>query len=75
MTPTNMIQRVSDAQGRPVWLVSGHERERDLLADPRLSRSHPNPGTRPASPSRACSGSRSPIRKGSRLTFTGCASC
>ncbi|MGH2707714.1 MAG: cytochrome P450 [Actinomycetota bacterium] len=39
-----MIQRVSDAQGRPVWLVSGHERVRDLLADPRLGRSHPNPG-------------------------------
>ncbi|MGH4004686.1 MAG: cytochrome P450 [Pseudonocardiaceae bacterium] len=44
MTSTNMIQRVSDAQGRPVWLVSGHERVRDLLADPRLGRSHPNPG-------------------------------
>jgi cytochrome P450 len=44
MAPTNMIQRVSDAQGRPVWLVSGHERVRDLLADPRLGRSHPNPG-------------------------------
>ncbi|MGH3901221.1 MAG: cytochrome P450 [Pseudonocardiaceae bacterium] len=44
MTSTNTIQRVSDAQGRPVWLVSGHERVRDLLADPRLSRSHPNPG-------------------------------
>ncbi|MGH3930485.1 MAG: cytochrome P450 [Pseudonocardiaceae bacterium] len=44
MTPTDMIQRVSDAQGRPAWLVSGHERVRDLLADSRLSRSHPNPG-------------------------------
>jgi cytochrome P450 len=44
MTGTNMIQRVSDTQGRPAWLVSGHERVRDLLADPRLSRSHPNPG-------------------------------
>ncbi|MGH4010917.1 MAG: cytochrome P450 [Pseudonocardiaceae bacterium] len=44
MTSTNMIQRVTDAQGRPVWLVSGHERVRDLLADPRLGRSHPNPG-------------------------------
>jgi cytochrome P450 len=44
MTPSNMIQRVSDAQGRPAWLVSGHERVRDLLADPRLGRSHPNPG-------------------------------
>ncbi len=44
MTPTDMIQRVSDTQGRPAWLVSGHERVRELLADPRLSRSHPNPG-------------------------------
>ena len=39
-----MIQWVSDAQGRPVWLLSGHEQVRDLLADARLSRSHPNPG-------------------------------
>jgi pentalenolactone synthase len=44
MTPTGGIQRVSDTQGRPVWLVSGHETVRALLADPRLSRSHPNPG-------------------------------
>lgn len=44
MTPTDMIQRVSDTQGRHAWLVSGHERVRELLADPRLSRSHPNPG-------------------------------
>jgi cytochrome P450 len=44
MAPTDMIQRVSDTQGRPAWLVSGHERVRELLADPRLSRSHPNPG-------------------------------
>jgi cytochrome P450 len=44
MASSNMIQRVSDTQGRPAWLVSGHERVRDLLADPRLGRSHPNPG-------------------------------
>lgn len=44
MTSTSAIQRVSDAQGRPAWLVSGHQRVRDLLADARLSRSHPNPG-------------------------------
>lgn len=44
MTSTHGIQQVSDAQGRPAWLVSGHERVRELLADPRLSRSHPNPG-------------------------------
>jgi cytochrome P450 len=44
MTSTHGIQQVSDTQGRPAWLVSGHERVRELLADPRLSRSHPNPG-------------------------------
>jgi pentalenolactone synthase len=44
MASSDMIQRVSDTQGRPAWLVSGHERVRELLADPRLSRSHPNPG-------------------------------
>ncbi|MDQ3905032.1 MAG: cytochrome P450 [Actinomycetota bacterium] len=44
MTPTYGIQQVSDTQGRPAWLISGHQRVRDLLADPRLSRSHPNPG-------------------------------
>ncbi|MGH4027210.1 MAG: cytochrome P450 [Pseudonocardiaceae bacterium] len=43
-TSGSAIQRVSDAQGRPAWLVSGHQRVRDLLADGRLSRSHPNPG-------------------------------
>ena len=44
MTPTYGIQQVSDTQGRLAWLISGHQRVRDLLADPRLSRSHPNPG-------------------------------
>lgn len=43
MTPTGTIQRMTDAQGRPAWLVSGHQRVRDLLADPRLSRTHPDP--------------------------------
>jgi pentalenolactone synthase len=43
MASTDMIQRVSDTQGRPAWLVSGHERVRELLADPRLGRSHPDP--------------------------------
>ncbi|HET9256539.1 MAG TPA: cytochrome P450 [Pseudonocardiaceae bacterium] len=44
MASTSRIQQVSDTQGRPAWLVSGHQMVRDLLADPRLSRSHPNPG-------------------------------
>lgn len=44
MAPTHGIQQVSDTQGRSAWLISGHQRVRDLLADPRLSRSHPNPG-------------------------------
>lgn len=38
-----MIERVSDTQCRPAWLVSGHQWVRELLADPRLSRSHPDP--------------------------------
>jgi pentalenolactone synthase len=38
-----MIERVSDTQGRSAWLVSGHQWVRELLADPRLSRSHPDP--------------------------------
>jgi pentalenolactone synthase len=44
MTPTSGIQQVLDTQGRPAWLVTGHQTVRDLLADSRLSRSHPNPG-------------------------------
>src|SRR5207249_2664231 len=44
MTTNAGIQRVTDTSGRPAWLVSGHERVRQLLADPRLTRSHPNPG-------------------------------
>jgi pentalenolactone synthase len=44
MIPTGGIQQVRDTQGRPAWLVSGHQRVRELLADVRLSRSHPNPG-------------------------------
>ena len=37
------IQRVTSTTGDPVWLVSGYEAVRSLLADPRLSRTHPNP--------------------------------
>src|SRR5205823_11171503 len=44
VTPDVAIQRVTDTSGRPAWLVSGHERVRQLLGDPRLTRSHPNPG-------------------------------
>ncbi len=44
MASPSAIQQVSDTQGRPTWLVSGHERARELLADARLRRSHPNPG-------------------------------
>jgi cytochrome P450 len=35
---------VSYTQSQPAWHVSGHEWVRELLADPRLSCSHPNPG-------------------------------
>lgn len=37
------IQRVTSTNGEPVWLVSGYAAARSLLADPRLSRTHPDP--------------------------------
>lgn len=36
------LERVTATAGQPFWLVSGHDRIRELLADPRLSRSHPD---------------------------------
>ncbi|MDF3298953.1 cytochrome P450 [Streptomyces tropicalis] len=38
------ISRVSLYDGRPVWLVTGHEEARRLLADPRLSTDRTRPG-------------------------------
>jgi pentalenolactone synthase len=34
------IERLTSANGEPAWLVSGYELVKELLADPRLSRSH-----------------------------------
>lgn len=37
------LQKLTSATGEPVWLVSGYAAVRALLADPRLSRTHPDP--------------------------------
>ena len=39
------IHPVRTATGDPAWLVTGYEQVRRLLADPRLGRSHPDPGS------------------------------
>jgi len=38
------IHRIRTATGDPAWLVTSYEEVRQLLADPRLGRSHPDPG-------------------------------
>lgn len=43
MTRKNAVQQVMSPSGDPAWLVSGHDRVKELLADPRLSRSHADP--------------------------------
>ncbi len=43
MEQSDSVQRVIGANGAPAWLVSGYERVKELLADPRVSRSHPDP--------------------------------
>ncbi|HEX2037110.1 MAG TPA: cytochrome P450 [Chloroflexota bacterium] len=37
------VRRVTTPAGDPAWLVTGYERVRTLLTDPRLGRSHPAP--------------------------------
>jgi len=37
------VQRLTSSTGEPTWLVSGYERVKELLADPRLSRTHADP--------------------------------
>jgi pentalenolactone synthase len=39
------IHEIRTATGDPAWLVTGFEEVRRLLADPRLGRSHPDPGS------------------------------
>jgi pentalenolactone synthase len=41
-TPTT-VHRVTSPAGDPAWLVRGYETIRQLLTDPRLGRSHPDP--------------------------------
>jgi cytochrome P450 len=39
------VHKVRTAAGDQAWLVTGYEEVRQLLADPRLGRSHPDPGS------------------------------
>jgi len=39
------VHKVRTATGDQAWLVTGYEEVRQLLADPRLGRSHPDPGS------------------------------
>ena len=39
------IHQIRTATGDPAWLVTGYTEVRRLLADPRLGRSHPDPGS------------------------------
>lgn len=43
MSQDGTVERVTSTTGDAAWLVSGYGRVRDLLADPRLSRTHPDP--------------------------------
>ena len=38
------MQRTTTSAGDPAWLISDYDTVRRLLADPRLGRSHPDPG-------------------------------
>jgi cytochrome P450 len=39
------VHKIRTATGDQAWLVTGYEQVRRLLADPRLGRSHPDPGS------------------------------
>ncbi|HEX2300801.1 MAG TPA: cytochrome P450 [Pseudonocardiaceae bacterium] len=39
-----VVRRVTSPAGDPAWLVSGYDKIRQLLTDPRLGLSHPDPG-------------------------------
>lgn len=43
MSGNASVQRLTSSTGEPTWLVSGYERVKELLADPRLSRTHADP--------------------------------
>jgi len=39
------VHKIRTATGDQAWLVTGYEQVRRMLADPRLGRSHPDPGS------------------------------
>ena len=43
MTPTPSVRRVTTPAGDPAWLVTSYQTVKQLLNDPRLGRSHPDP--------------------------------
>jgi cytochrome P450 len=43
VTARDCVERLTGSNGEPTWLVSGYELVKELLADPRLSRSHADP--------------------------------
>jgi pentalenolactone synthase len=43
VTARGSVERLTTSSGEPAWLVSGYELVKELLADPRLSRSHADP--------------------------------
>jgi cytochrome P450 len=43
LTARDSVERLTSSTGEPAWLVSGYELVKELLADPRLSRSHADP--------------------------------
>jgi cytochrome P450 len=47
MTGSNKPRRVRTLAGDPAWQVTGYETVKELLADPRLGRSHPDPENAP----------------------------
>jgi pentalenolactone synthase len=47
MTPSTHVRRVTTPAGDPAWLVSGYHTVKQLLNDPRLGRSHPDPERAP----------------------------
>jgi cytochrome P450 len=47
MTVDTRVRRVTTPAGDPAWLVSSHDDVKQLLDDPRLGRSHPDPDHAP----------------------------
>src|SRR5919202_3870532 len=47
MTLSTQVRRVTTPAGDPAWLVTGYQHVKQLLNDPRLGRSHPDPDRAP----------------------------